>query len=221
MYELSISNETSNKTIYMPDSRHGLLETSASLNKNFRANHSDFVDIKCTTIDEILRQINLKMRTRLIFKIDVESHKPEVLKGTQECISKFRPLIFLEILPDSDINFFYKWAYLNNYNHCTLSPPNKAIESRTIQGALSLRDHLFFPEETSLKCWLTQPQDNHYFNKQYNCDQYSVECHMILADYLQPFFDRCSKSAFLGMEHFINRKTLNSLQRKRILLYIG
>jgi FkbM family methyltransferase len=154
-YELGISNETSIKTIYMPDDRHGLLETSASLNKNFRGNHSDSFNIKCTTIDKVLSQIQFKMHDKLVFKIDVESHEPEALEGAQACISKFRPLIFLEILPDSDINFFYKWAYQNNYNHCTLLSPNKAIKSRTIEGNLGLRDHLFYPEETSLEHWLS------------------------------------------------------------------
>ena len=154
-HELGISNEISIKTIYMPDDRHGLLETSASLNKEFRENHSDFFNIKCTTIDKIFQKINFELCERLVFKIDVESHEPEVLEGAQKCISKFRPLIFLEILPDSDINFFYKWAYQNNYNHCTLSPPNNVLKSRVIEGKLGSRDHLFYPEETSLHYWLT------------------------------------------------------------------
>lgn len=153
-HELGLSNETLFKTIYMPDNTHGLLETSASLNKNFRNSHSDSFNIKCTTLDEISNQLDLKACERLIFKIDVESHEPEVLEGSNECIAKFRPLIFVEILPGSDINFFYKWAYQNNYNHCTLSAPNKALKHRTIEGRLDLRDHLFFPEETSLQYWL-------------------------------------------------------------------
>ena len=143
------------KTIYMPDDRHGLLETSASLNKNFRGNHSNSFDIKCSTIDKILKEINFKMCERLILKIDVESHEPEALEGAQNCISKFRPLIFIEILPDSDINYFYRWAYQNKYDHCALSPPNKVLKSRTIEGKLGLRDHLFLPEETSLEYWFT------------------------------------------------------------------
>lgn len=154
-YELGISNETSIKTIYMPDNSHGLLETSASLNKNFRSRHSDSFDIKCTTIDKILSKMNFEMCEKLVFKIDIESHEPEALEGAQECISKFRPLIFLEILPNSDINFFYKWAYQNNYNHCSLLPPNKVSKSSIIESKPGARDHLFFPDETSLKYWLT------------------------------------------------------------------
>ena len=139
----------------MPDDSHGLLETSASLNMNFRSNHSDSFSIKCTTIDEIISQIDIHKCERLIFKIDVESHEPEALEGAKQCISKFRPLIFLEILPDSDIDFFYRWAYQNNYNHCKITPPNKAVKTRFIEGKLGSRDHLFFPEETDLRHWLT------------------------------------------------------------------
>ncbi|MDA7436229.1 FkbM family methyltransferase [Synechococcus sp. AH-601-B19] len=107
-HELDLSNETLVKTIYMPDDTHGLLETSASLNKNFRDSHSVSFNIQCTTLDEISNQLNLKACERLIFKIDAESHEPEVLEGSNECMAKFRPLIFLEILPGSDINLFYK-----------------------------------------------------------------------------------------------------------------
>lgn len=152
-FQIALSDETATKTIYMPHEGHGLIETSASLNSDFRDIHSDSFPVKCMTLDETVSINKNQNIERLILKIDVESHEPEALKGALKTIKKYRPLIFLEILPDSDINFFYEWAYRNQYDHCIIAPPNQITPIREITGSLKLRDHLFFPEETDLNYW--------------------------------------------------------------------
>lgn len=152
-FQIALSDNAATKTIYMPHDGHGLIETSASLNKDFRNTHSDSFPVKCMTLDETVSANKNQSIDRLILKIDVESHEPEALKGSVKTIKKYRPLIFLEILPDSDINFFYEWAYRNHYNHCIIAPPNQVTPTREIIGSLKLRDHLFFPEETDLNYW--------------------------------------------------------------------
>ena len=150
LHRIAISNKNEISTIYMPEQGHGLIETSASLNKDFRSAHSAEFSIPCQTLDTFLREEAPSLANELVIKIDVESLEPQVLIGAQETISSKRPLIFLEILPNTNEKFFYEWAYRNNYAHATLQPPNNVIPNTTIEGSIKFRDHIFYPAEQAL-----------------------------------------------------------------------
>jgi FkbM family methyltransferase len=154
LHRIAISDENKEAFIYMPDNRHGLIETSASLNRNFRQTHSGEFKVTCRTLDTHLKLHPLHDCRQLVIKIDVESLEPEVLSGSQATITNQRPLIFVEILPQSNHSFFYEWAYKNNYLHAILAPPNQINATRNIEGSLYFRDHLFYPEEKPLQDWL-------------------------------------------------------------------
>ena len=153
-HQVAISNYNGEATIYMPEDNHGLIETSASLNRKFRQSHSREFKVACQTLDKHLESHPLKESQQLVIKIDVESLEPEVLSGSQATINNQRPLIFVEILPQTNYSFFYEWAYKNQYSHAILCPPNQINPTRIIEGSLTLRDHLFYPEERPLKEWL-------------------------------------------------------------------
>ena len=154
LHRIAISDEDKDAKIYMPEDKHGLIETSASLNRSFRQNHSGEFKVTCKKLDSHLESYPLNDCQRLVIKIDVESLEPEVLVGAKATITKNRPLIFLEILPQTNLSFFYEWAYRNSYLHALLLPPNKISKTRTIEGSLTTRDHLFYPEEKPLQDWL-------------------------------------------------------------------
>ena len=150
LHRIAISNKNEISTIYMPEQGHGLIETSASLNKDFRSTHSAEFSVTCQTLDTFLKENTLSPANELVIKIDVESLEPQALIGAQKTICSKRPLIFLEILPNTNEKFFYEWAYKNNYAHATIQPPNQVIPSRIIEGSIKFRDHIFYPAEQTL-----------------------------------------------------------------------
>lgn len=151
LHRIAICDTNEISTIYMPDQGHGLIETSASLNRDFRSAHSAEFSVNSQTLDTYLEENTTLSDSELVIKIDVESLEPQVLMGAQKTISTKRPLIFLEILPNTNEKFFYEWAYKNNYAHASIQPPNQVIPTTTIEGSLNFRDHIFYPAEKKLQ----------------------------------------------------------------------
>ena len=81
-------------------------------------------------------------------KIDVESFEPQVLKGGKAFIDRFRPLMVIEILPDSDVQYFERFLINHSYTHLAMNPNNQLSDTKgVIQTSLHARDHLFVPTE--------------------------------------------------------------------------
>lgn len=88
--------------LYIPAKTHGAtLETSASLNRDFRAEHSDVIHISVTTVDDFVRK-NLLPRVDIL-RIDVESAEHLVLEGARETLRQHRPSVFIEVLGDANV----------------------------------------------------------------------------------------------------------------------
>ena len=65
-------------------------------------------------------------------KIDVEGMEMEVLEGAKKLISKYRPIIFIEVWGKNKVNreLFKSWMKVNRYeNVCRVSGPNFLIRS--------------------------------------------------------------------------------------------
>ena len=147
VYNYALSNQKGETCLYLPLQNHGLIETSASLNPQFRHEHSDVFKVNVTTLDDHLELEPIARELSLVIKIDVESFEPQVLEGAAKTICKRRPAILLEILPGADLDFYQKWIVKYNYKHYQLLPPNNIIAAKNIETSLSCRDHLFLPEE--------------------------------------------------------------------------
>jgi FkbM family methyltransferase len=83
--------------LYIPSGDHGFIESSASLEKDFRE-ATETVTVATTTLDVYtadLRQVN-------VIKIDVESAEHLVLAGARETLRRHRPVVFCEILERAD-----------------------------------------------------------------------------------------------------------------------
>ncbi len=83
-------------TLYVPSGDDETMETSASLDPNFRSCHSEWLVVETVTIDAYVER-NALSRVDVV-KIDVESAEYDVLLGGEKTISRDRPLIFCEIL---------------------------------------------------------------------------------------------------------------------------
>jgi FkbM family methyltransferase len=154
VHALALSNQSGSATIYMPDQGHGLVETSASLNPEFREHQSGCFEIPCQTLDAHLVDWPLPQQPVVLIKLDVETLEPQVLQGAEQMIRNHRPWIVCEILPGSDFNFYSQWMNGMGYQHYDLQPPNQVLPTTKISASLSSRDHLFLPEECAIQALL-------------------------------------------------------------------
>lgn len=130
--------------LYIPLQNHGRMESSASLNANFKAEHSEVIDIEVTTVDAYVSRLELA-RVGLL-KIDVESTEHQVLAGGMETIAKDRPLIVLEVLHLADHLWLDAFCKQNRYSIFTLQPDRiQAQTSVSFHG--DAWNQCFCPEE--------------------------------------------------------------------------
>ena len=148
-YDTGIGETEGSFTLYLPLDGHGLIETSASLNKDFRAQHSAQMEVAVTTLDAFGQQQAAALAgQQVLMKIDVETLEPQVIKGGYQFIEKYRPVIAIEILPGSDVAFFEKFCAEQNYDHIWLRPDQPLnVSAHGIETSLHMRDHLLIPHE--------------------------------------------------------------------------
>lgn len=96
-YQIALSDRTGHSQFYFPDDSHGLLETSASLNSDFRNRHSKVVDVETMRLDDFVRRHSQEPSPDLML-IDVEGHEREVLAGAEETLRDKQPALIIEIL---------------------------------------------------------------------------------------------------------------------------
>lgn len=150
IHRYALSDHNGKAELFVPHQGHGLVETSCSLNPDFRAQHSGSIQVNLCTLDEFCASNIFPDDLSLVLKIDVESFEQQVLTGAELIVSKKRPIIFLEILPESDLAYYYQWMNRHEYNHFHLLPPNHVIPDIDINPSLLHRDHLFVPKELDL-----------------------------------------------------------------------
>jgi FkbM family methyltransferase len=148
-HQLGVGDVNDCLSLYIPDAGHGLIETSASLNKEFRGHHSAEFKVDVITLDSFSKTIGDKLfDQQILMKIDVETLEPEVIMGGRDFISDFRPVIAIEILPDSNVDFFENFCSNLKYDHIWLrSGHGFEVTHGRILTSLDHRDHLLIPRE--------------------------------------------------------------------------
>jgi FkbM family methyltransferase len=149
LFELGIGEANGSFTLYLPESGHGLVETSASLNKDFRSSHSDEYKVEVITLDYFGDKHHSELvEQQVVMKIDVETFEPQVILGGLNFIHTHRPVIAIEILPGSDIVFFENFCREQNYEHIWLRPGQPIeLAHGSIEASIVHRDHLLVPAE--------------------------------------------------------------------------
>jgi hypothetical protein len=134
--------------LHFPDASHGLMETSASLNKAFRTGHAGVRKVPVQRLDAVLTADVLWASAQtvapVLLKIDVETHESAVLQGASSWWSTLRPAVVCEVLPGCDTQFFEKFANERDYVHFELSGDGVMATER-VSPSETQRDHLFLP----------------------------------------------------------------------------
>jgi FkbM family methyltransferase len=133
--ELALSDQSGLAEFYYPIDDHGLLETSGSLNSNFRESHSKTIQVPVMTMDQYCA--DNQIRKIDIIKLDVEGHEHAVLAGAIAVMRDMRPIIFIEILEKADTDTIssiaeqlgYKFIWLDydgirHMSHAVANPSN-------------------------------------------------------------------------------------------------
>ena len=85
--------------LFIPENKFGeVLETSASLVREFRPKHSNIIKVRVETLDDYVAA-NCKSRVSIL-RADVEGAEHQVLQGATEILKNHRPLVFVEVLAD-------------------------------------------------------------------------------------------------------------------------
>ena len=135
---LAVGDASGTTTLYVPAKRFGdVLETSSSLNPEFRPEHSEKVEVAVTTIDDYVEQEGLKHVD--LIHLDVESYEPQVLEGAMKTINGQHPIVVFEVNRDVD---------LDRLNHIR-GDLERESDIKTIlmrSGSLEVVDHISFVE---------------------------------------------------------------------------
>jgi FkbM family methyltransferase len=148
-YDMGVGESPGSFTLYLPEAGHGLIETSASLNKDFRATHSAEFKVEVTTLDAFgAREAASLAGQQVLMKIDVETLEPQVIQGGLQFIAAHRPVIAIEILSGTEAGFFETFCAEHHYDHIWLRPDSAfQVTGSTIETSLQHRDHLLIPRE--------------------------------------------------------------------------
>ncbi len=142
---LAVSDRIGKGTLYMPDPSHGLIETSSSLNVEFKP-HASTIEVDLTTLDA-----SLPARRKIgIVKVDAEGHEGAVLRGAEWVIRRDRPILFVEVLPRAETDFLTGLLSRLDYVDVPLGPDGTVGMETEVQFVPDAWNHAFIPRGTAL-----------------------------------------------------------------------
>ena len=90
--ECALSDAEGTAALHLPDPGHGLLETSASLEADFKA-VANTIEVPIRTLDSLRLQ-----RKLAVVKADIEGHEAAFLRGATRTLAEDRPIVYAEVL---------------------------------------------------------------------------------------------------------------------------
>lgn len=150
LFQEAIANQPGQMPIYLPKNNYKYIETSASLNPDFRAQHAEKVTVQVRTLDELASQFISDTSTQqdiFLVKIDVESYELPVLIGGNEFFKKIRPLIIIELLDtNKDRQEIYNVISAHGYKAFALDD-NSVEQLNSLSSSSASNNYLFVPDE--------------------------------------------------------------------------
>jgi FkbM family methyltransferase len=137
------SNANGQFTLFVPQDRYGLVETSASLSSAFKNEAGSEQSVTTKTLDSM----HLDGRSVGLIKIDAESHDLEVLRGATQLMIRDRPTVFVEVLAGADEQGLTEILQRCGYRDFVLfaegaSAPNDVVVHETLAW-----NHMWMPVE--------------------------------------------------------------------------
>ena len=142
--------------LYVPTQEHGLMETSASLEQAFKEAHSEAQSIETVTLDAFLATHPCVNERVTLIKMDVEGHEAAVLAGARRTIARWRPLLFIEVLPPADTATLMRFLAEDNYVDMPLRPNAALRPEQELRFHPDAWNHALVPAE-AVASFLLEP----------------------------------------------------------------
>jgi FkbM family methyltransferase len=140
LHEVALSDAVGTASLHLPDPGHGLIETSASLEKDFKVAHT-IIEVPMKTLDDF----SIK-ETIGVIKVDIEGHEYAFLRGAVETIKRDRPLIFAEVVGPARKASIGAFLHDADYVDFRLRPDMAIHDGEVVFDNLAW-NHAFVPRE--------------------------------------------------------------------------
>lgn len=138
-------SENGTAELYVPVKRFGnTIETSASLNRGFRKEHSAKIKVDVATIDSFLENVSAPRVD--VIRIDVEAGEHFVLGGAGKTLDECRPLVFVEVLSDSSARLLAPFRARHGYTAISLERSRLVVLPEVVRTPCS-DNELWWPQE--------------------------------------------------------------------------
>ncbi len=145
--QAALSDRDGLAEFYVPDDAHGLVETSASLRRDFKGEPASTRSVASHRLDRALLRSPWARRRVSLIKIDVEGHEAAVLNGAHWTIRLRRPVLFVEVLPSADLPWLNHFIRRRRYVDVKLGPGRLATPCDTVAHDPAAWNHALVPQE--------------------------------------------------------------------------
>ena len=147
LHQVALSDRNGLAEFYVPDDTHGLVETSASLRRDFKGEPAAIRPVASHRLDRVLLRSRWAARPISLIKIDVEGHEAAVLNGARWIIRLRRPVLFVEVLPSADLPWLNHFVRRRRYVDVTLGPGRLATPRDSVAHDPAAWNHALVPQE--------------------------------------------------------------------------
>jgi FkbM family methyltransferase len=137
---VALSDRSGTATLHIPDPSHGMLETSSSLEPDFKPAHQ-LLEVPVRTLDELSIEGPIA-----VIKVDIEGHEDAFLNGARQTIDRERPIILVEILPRARVDVLHELVIAKHYRDFRLRR-DMAIRDHQVRFDNGAWNHAFVPAE--------------------------------------------------------------------------
>ena len=145
--QVALSDRDGLAEFYVPPDVHGLVETSASLRRDFKGEPGAVLAVASHRLDRVLLRSRWAARPISLIKIDVEGHEAAVLNGARWTIRLRRPVLFVEVLPGADLPWLNHFVRRRRYVDVRLGPGRLATPCDTVAHHEAAWNHALVPRE--------------------------------------------------------------------------
>lgn len=142
----AVSNTNAVSTLYVPDAGHGLVETSASLNAEFKEHIGGHQSVTVRKLDDLYPPGS----DVAVVKVDAEGHDLDVLLGAETLIKRDRPIVFVEVLPRADQTGLTDLLQRCGYQDVALLPNGASQSGNRVVYEAQAWNHMWVPQEKAI-----------------------------------------------------------------------
>ena len=139
--DCALSDNEGVADLHLPDAGHGLLETSASLERSFKSVAAR-VQVSVKTLDSLKLPI-----APAVIKADIEGHEAAFLRGAVQTLCEYRPFVYAEMLSGASKSFFRLSQMMMDLNYISFRMRPDAVIYTKIIFADKGWNYAFIPGE--------------------------------------------------------------------------